>query len=192
MSTIVVVKKAGVACIAADTLTTLGNTKESARYIEQPTKIVKVGESYIASVGHASWELVLRSYFSDRKRKRDFHSTLAIFETVREMHRFLKEKYYLNPEAEKDADFESSQLDALIANAHGIFGLYSLRSVQAYTRFYARGTGAHYALGAMFAAYDDNTKDAEAVARLGLAAAAEFDDVTALPLDLFTLRLKSE
>src|SRR5438093_1968044 len=190
MSTIVVVKKAGLACLAADTLTTFGSTRESAQYIENTSKIVKVGDTFIGAVGHASWQLVLRSYFAQRQRKRDFRSVEGIFETLREMHRFLKANYYLKAEAEKDDEFESSQLDALVANPAGIFGIYSLRSVQAYTRFYARGTGAHYALGAMYAAYQDPSKTAVHVAQLGIQAAAEFDDATSLPMDCFSARLK--
>ena len=189
MSTIVAVKKGNLACIAADSLTCLGSTKESAKYIADPSKIVKVGGSYIAIVGHASWQLVLKNYFVRFKRKAAFDSAKSIFETVGEMHHYLKEKYYLNPKEDEEDPFESSQLDALVANSHGIFGIYSLRSVQEYSRFYARGTGARYALGAMYAVYDDKDNSASDIARIAVEASAEFDDGSALPMDLFTVKL---
>jgi ATP-dependent protease HslVU (ClpYQ) peptidase subunit len=190
MSTIVAVKKADSICIAADTLTCLGPTKESERYIAHPDKIIQVNDSYIAIVGHASWQLVLASYFANPKRMAKFRNELAIFETLVEMHQVLKEKYYLDTKEEENDAFESSQLDALVANPHGIFGIYSLRSVQAYTRFYARGTGAHYALGAMFAAYDAPGRTAEEIARIGIEASAEFDDGTSLPWSFRTLKIR--
>ena len=40
-----------------------------------------------------------------------------------------------------------------IANAHGIFGVYSMRDVIEYERFWASGSGGDYALGAMHALY---------------------------------------
>jgi len=44
MSTIVVVEKEGFATIAADSLTTWGSAKESAEYILNHQKILRIGE----------------------------------------------------------------------------------------------------------------------------------------------------
>jgi len=54
MSTLVVVKKNGVACIAADTLTCFGNKKQLATYDAVPTKMLSAGDSYIGLVGSAA------------------------------------------------------------------------------------------------------------------------------------------
>ena len=110
---------------------------------------------------------------------------------MRRMHEALKDDYYLNPQEHKDDEFESSQFDALVANRHGIFGIYSLRSVQEYSRFYAFGSGYHLALGAMFAVYEQE-QSAEAIARIGLEAAAEFDDSTGPPFELYTVKLSKQ
>ena len=48
MTTISVVRKGGVAAIAADTLTKWGSGKESAKYIANSEKIIQVGDNYIA------------------------------------------------------------------------------------------------------------------------------------------------
>jgi ATP-dependent protease HslVU (ClpYQ) peptidase subunit len=195
MSTIVVAKKAGRAAIGADTLTQLGfaklgGTRESAAYVANHSKVIRVGESYLAAVGQASWPLVLSSYFAGLAEPPRLESVQAIFEAARELHRALKEDYFLNPNADQDDEFESSQLECLIANRGGIFGLYSLRSVSEYTRFYAFGNGYGYALGAMHAVYD-TADSAEEVVRAGLAAAAEFDYATGLPMEVHSVELGS-
>src|SRR4029434_10727652 len=100
-----------------------------------------------------------------------------IFECFRTLHPRLKEQYFLNPKEDDKDPYESSQMDLLIANRGGAFGLMSLRDVYEYSRFWAIGSGASYALGAMFAAYDlDLTADE--IAEIGLKSAVELDDVT--------------
>ena len=188
MSTIVVARKGGQAAIGADTLTCLGTTKESAAYVANHSKIIRVGDSYLAVVGHAAWPLLLSSYFARQTEAPSLESARAIFEAARELHRALKEEYFLNPSADSDDEFESSQFDCLIANRWGIFGLYALRSVQEYTRFYAFGSGYGYALGAMHAVYD-KANSAEEVVRIGLEASAEFDGPTGLPIEIRSTHL---
>ena len=188
MSTVVVVRKGRYAAIGADTLTNYGGCNERAQYIKNPSKILRIGESLIATVGHASWHLILSSHFARRKEPPDLTSEQAIFEMARELHRALKEDYFVNPDDEDNDDFESSRLTCLIANRSGIFGLYSLRSVQQYTKFYAFGSGWAYALGAMRAVYD-LAGSAEDVALAGLDAGADFDDGTSGPFDIHTLTL---
>ncbi len=54
MSTIVVVRKDGKAVIAADTLTTCGNTKESAEYVVNHEKIIAYKDNFLGISGSAS------------------------------------------------------------------------------------------------------------------------------------------
>lgn len=186
MTTIVVARKNGEVCIAADTLARFGSTRESAEYIANHDKILRVGPTYLALTGHASFQLVVGSYFSDPEAPRDFSSPQAVFETFRCMHGVLKERYFLNPKEDDEDPFESTQMDALIADPSGIYGVYSLRSVQQYTRFYALGSGFAYALGAMHARFD-SAANASDLARSGVEAAATFDDGTALPLTSYVV-----
>ncbi|HTE17182.1 MAG TPA: hypothetical protein VK689_02240 [Armatimonadota bacterium] len=190
MSTIVVVKKDGVVAIAADTLTTYGGTKESAEYIVNSSKLLRVGETVLSTVGHASWRTVLSSYLSAQAEPPALDSVEAIFEWVRGMHGVLKEDYFLKLNGDEDDDFERTHLCSLIANPSGIFGIYTMRSVQEYRKFYAFGSGMEYALGAMHAVYD-TAASAEAVARAGVEAGAAFDDGSGLPLEVITIPLKS-
>jgi ATP-dependent protease HslVU (ClpYQ) peptidase subunit len=186
MSTVVVVCKNNQICIAADTLTKLGDTREPAEMMRGHDKIIKAGENYIGLVGHASLQLVLQGYFAQCETIPAMDSDAAIFEMVTQMHPVLKEKFYLNPKEDDDDPFESSQMDFLIANASGIYGVYSLRSVQEYTKFYAFGSGYKFALGSMKAVYD-NLESAEEIARVGVETAAFFDDSTGMPMTSYTL-----
>ncbi len=188
MSTIVAVKKGDLIAIGADTLAKLGTIKESAAYVRNASKILRVGETYLAYVGHASVGLVLASYFAGLPQPPRLDSAQAIFEAARRMHRTLKEEYFLLPEEHEDDEFESLRFECLIANPSGIYGLYALRSVQEYTKFYSFGSGAMFALGAMYAVYDLPTMTAAEIARAGLEAAAEFDDATGGPMEIYTMK----
>jgi ATP-dependent HslUV protease subunit HslV len=189
MSIIVVVKKDGTVAIGADTLTKLGATCESAKYIENHSKMIKVGQNFIAHVGHPSWSLIMTRYFSSLSSRPRLDTPQSVFEMALGLHHSLKENYYLNPHEDEDDPFESSQLDCLIANPYGIFGLYSLRSVQQYARFYAFGSGYKFALGAMHAVYESDF-DAAQIAHAGVVAATEFDDSCGLPVEVKTVKLK--
>lgn len=194
MSTVVVVKKAGKVCIAADSLTSFGDLKLNSMYDAAHDKILQHDENYIGIVGSAAHQLVMESIFSskkivDKKVDVDFSSRLSIFETFRALHPVLKEKYFLNSKDEDDDPYESTQLDALIANPFGIFGIHSLREVTEYKKFWAIGSGAEYALGAMFAVYDKSLS-AEEIAHVGVAAGAEFNNASSMPLSSYVAELQ--
>ena len=190
MTTIAVVRKNGYAAIAADTLTKWGSGKESAAYIANNSKIVKAGDSYLAASGTATFKLILRDYFSQRGAVPRFDTTINIFKTWQAFHVVLKERYFLVSVGEKDDTIESSKFDVLMANPHGIFGVGAHRTVQEYRKFYAIGTGTDLALGALYASYDNPKLSAEQLARLAIAAAAEFDDATGLPAISHSVKLK--
>ena len=194
MSTVVVVKKAGKVCIAADSLTSFGDLKFNSVYDAAFEKILRFDENYLGIVGSAAHQLVMESLFASKKivEKKidvDFSSRLSIFETFRALHPLLKQKYFLNSKDEDDDPYESSQIDALIANPFGIFGIHSLREVTEYNKFWAIGSGAEYALGAMFALYD-KAASAEEIAHAGVAAGAEFNNASAMPLSSYVVDLQ--
>ena len=194
MSTVVVVKKAGKVCIAADSLTSFGDLKFNSVYDAAFEKILRFDENYLGIVGSAAHQLVMESLFASKKivEKKidvDFSSRLSIFETFRALHPLLKQKYFLNSKDEDDDPYESSQIDALIANPFGIFGIHSLREVTEYNKFWAIGSGAEYALGAMFALYD-KAVSAEEIAHAGVAAGAEFNNASSMPLSSYVVDLQ--
>ena len=189
MTTVAVVRKDGIAVIAADTLIKWGNAKESAAYIANHDKILKVGDSYLAVTGYATFKAILQDYFEHAVDDVRFDTPASIFRTWNRLHGVLKERYFLLPEEDKEDALESSRIDCLIANAHGIFGVAAHRTVQEFSRFYAYGSGSDYALGAMYSAYKDPSLGAEQIAREAIEAAAEFDDGTGLPITCFSVHL---
>ena len=187
MTTIVAVKKNGVVAIAADTLTTFGNTRLPAALDATPDKILRCGDSYIGVCGSAAHHLVLGSLLA-KTPDVQLNSKAGIFETFRKLHPVLKEECFLNPKEDEEDPYESSQITALIANASGIYGIYSMREVFEYTQFWAIGSGHEYALGALHHAYTryDNAPD---IARAGVEAGITFDKNSAAPITLFTVVL---
>jgi len=191
MSTVVVVRKGGIGAICADTLTKWGSVKESAAYVQNHGKILHVGETYLGLTGPATFKLILRDYFNENGGDARFDSPAAIFRTWNRLHRALKDRYFLLGEEDKEDPLESSRIDVLMLNKHGIFGVAAHRTVQEFTRFYAFGSGAEHALGALFALYDDPSLNAEAIAKRATEAAAEFDDSTGMPLECHTVKLSA-
>lgn len=190
MSTIVAVKKNGLIAIAADTLSCYGSTRQPADQRENYDKILKVGSSYIAIVGHCANYQVLEDLFSRLKKKPELDSPQSIFAFFRGIHKKLKDYYYVNPKESENDEYESSQIECLIANRHGIFGVYSLREVEKYTKYYAFGSGYEYALGAMKVAYD-HYDTAKEIARIGVEVAANYDKSTGLPLTCYVIKEKA-
>ncbi len=184
MSTIVVVKKNSETVIAADTLTTYGNTKESAEYVVNHEKLFKFQDNFLGISGSASLGIAVEDFLSKSSKKISFESVAKIFRFGLVLHKELKENYFLRPDDEED--FETFRGDILIANQKGIFGLSAYRYVQEYTRFYANGSGSPYALGAMFVAYNSD-KTAEEIADSGVRAGVEFDDASGLPVTSYKI-----
>ncbi|MBS0321564.1 MAG: MFS transporter [Proteobacteria bacterium] len=187
MTTLVAVRKGGQLAIAADSLTTFGDLKLSSTYDRSYEKILQYKGTYIGLCGSAAHQLVFESLLREHKTF-DFSTKLGIFDTLRRLHPILKEQHFLNPKEEEDDPYESTQITALIANAQGIFGVYSMREVFEYTRFWAIGSGREFALGAMNALYP-RLKTAGALAKAGVEAGAAFDKNSALPMTMHTLTL---
>ena len=187
MTTIVAAIKNGIAAIAADTLTTFGNTRLTAAQDASHDKILKFSGSYIGICGSAAHHLVLGSLLS-RRPETQLTSKEEIFETFRKLHPLLKEECFLNPKEDEEDPYESSQITALIANRSGIYGIYSMREVFEYTQFWAIGSGHEFALGAMQHAYARYEKT-EDIVRAGIEAGIAFDKNSAAPVTLYTIAL---
>ncbi|MEO5658592.1 MAG: MFS transporter [Polaromonas sp.] len=194
MTTLVVVKKAGVVAMAADTLVTFGDTRLTHRF-EANSKIFKVdtpdGISYIGMAGTVAHFPVLRKAMTTLpKEQLRLSARDEVFETFLKLHPMLKETFFLQGKEDDNDPYESSQFTVLIANATGIYGLYSYREVFEFKEFWGVGSGRSFALGAMHASWD-KAKTAREVALAGLNAGCEFDKNSAGPIDVFTLKLKA-
>lgn len=190
MSTLVMTERDGVACIAADTLTSYGSTIQSAKYTENHEKILRVGDAYVGVVGWSASLCVLDSVFAGPLPLPEIRTERELFEFSLKLHAKLKDDYFLN-ESDGASAWESSQMTLFLLNEHGLFGLYSNRTVERYRRFAAVGSGSDFALGAMYAAYERGAACDE-VARLGVEAGAEFDESSATPITLKRVKLAAQ
>ncbi|WP_394791621.1 MFS transporter [Rhodoferax sp.] len=193
MTTVVVVKKAGVVAIAADTLVTFGDTRLGQRF-EDNSKIFKIdtsaGTSYIGMAGTVAHFPALRKAMEALpKDQLQLGSKDEIFDTFTRLHPLLKESFFLQTKEDDNDPYESSQFSVVVANATGIYGLYSYREIFEFKEFWGIGSGRSFALGALHASWG-SAKSARDLAVLSVQAACEFDKNSGGPVDVFTVKLK--
>jgi ATP-dependent HslUV protease subunit HslV len=193
MTTVVAVRKGGQVVMAADALVTFGDTRLS-HNAEKNQKLFMVndaaGQSIFALAGAAAHFLVLQHALAAQPAEAlRFGSKDEIFRTFTLLHPVLKDSFFLQTKEDEHEPYESSQFTMLLANASGIYGIYSYREVFEFKQFWSIGSGRSFALGAMHAAYD-KARSARDVAEAGVAAACEFDRNSAGPVDVLTLKLK--
>jgi len=190
MTTITVVKKNGEVAIAADSLTTFGDTRLGRHYKGEHDKILLIDDSWIGICGSSAHHLVLVSAISKLPEVK-LGSRMEVYETFRQLHPILKEHAYLNPKEDEDDPYESSQITALIANSSGIYGVYSLREVFEFDRFWSIGSGRNFALGAMHSSFQ-GARSAAKIAEIGVAAGIEFDSASGPPIVVYSIRLRGD
>ncbi len=188
MSTITVVKTSSGAAIASDALTTFDTQKLPPDLDAAGEKVFRVGDAWVGVVGFSAHFLVLQDAL-ERFEDADLTSRKGLFETFRALHPVLKDEYYLLPETDQEGDpYESTQISLLVAAPTGIFGVYDMREVHEYTRFWAMGSGAAYALGAMDVRWPEaeaGDLEAGALASIGVAAGCRFDAASAEPVTVY-------
>jgi hypothetical protein len=116
VTTLTVVKKGDRVAIAADGLTTFGDTRLARSYKGEHDKILDIAGSMIGICGSSAHHLVLQSAFSKLEDVK-LGSRMEVYETFRRLHPVLKEHAFLNPKEDDDDPYESSQIQALIANS---------------------------------------------------------------------------
>ena len=190
MTTLTVVKKGDRVAIAADGLTTFGDTRLARSYKGEHDKILSIADSWIGICGSSAHHLVLQSAFSKLEDVK-LGSRMEVYETFRRLHPILKEHAFLNPKEDEDDPYESSQIQALIANSSGIYGVYSYREVFEFDRVWAAGSGRSFALGAMHALYESELSAAR-IAEAGVAAGIEFDTSSGPPIVVHEIQLEGK
>ena len=180
--------------MAADSLVTFGDTSLSHRF-EANNKIFKIetptGLSYVGLAGTVAHFPVLRKAMAALpKEQLKLGSREEVFDTFVKLHPILKETFFLQPKEDDNDPYESSQFTVIIANASGIYGLYSYREIFEFKEFWGIGSGRSFALGAMHACWD-KAKTAREVALAGMHAGCEFDKNSGGPIEVFTLKLKA-
>jgi ATP-dependent HslUV protease subunit HslV len=174
MSIAVAVKSKGRIVIACDTKRTFGSGEVSATNLTD-LKIRQVGDAYLATTGWGLYSNILDDYLAAKRRIR-LTDQRSIFAFFRLFWKDLHERYSFVNDQRPDDESPFGDLDAsfLVASSHGIFSVACDMSVTEFQQYYAIGSGAPYALGALHALYQDNA-DPEPIARTAVSAAMALD-----------------
>ena len=175
MSIALAVRSKGRIVIACDTKRTFGSGELPASNLTD-IKVRKVGTAYLAATGWGIYSNILDDYFARRTpRLVDERSIFAFFRVLwKELH--VRYSFVSDQRHDEESPFGDLDASFLIASPRGIFSVACDMSVTEFKQYYAIGSGAPYALGAMHALYHDGV-DAEELAHK----ATE----TAMALDLY-------
>ncbi|MHC5024213.1 MAG: Ntn hydrolase family protein [Planctomycetota bacterium] len=188
MSIIVAVTKNDCTAMAADSLTCFGDDHCVPSENARTSKIRRLGDSIVGSAGWAVYDRILSDFLADREGPLDLSSESAIFTFLMDLWAALHKRYsFVNDQAQsRDSPFGDLDSSFLIANACGIFKVSHDMDVCSFRQYYAIGTGADYALGAMLNLHDGDA-DAETLACRAVETATQFDVHCGGEIDVLTV-----
>jgi ATP-dependent HslUV protease subunit HslV len=191
MSIAVAVRTANQIVLATDSKRTFGGGAVPVDNLKD-VKIRRVGGAYIATTGWGVYTNILEDYLRGSRQHRLVDSN-SIFAFFRNFWKALHQRYaFVNDQcSESDSPFGDLDASFLIAAPSGIFYVACDMSVTEFEQYYAVGSGAGYALGAMHALYNPKS-DGEAVARKAVAAASSLDIYCGGEVNLVTLRARAK
>ena len=120
------VRKGNMAAIAADSLTTFGDTRLSDSFDASSEKMVRYGDTVIAFCGSAMPSTGLRKPVFDLEGS-ELQQQGGNFRDLPQAARHPRDQHFLNPKEETRDAYESTHITALIASRTGIYGIYSMR-----------------------------------------------------------------
>jgi ATP-dependent HslUV protease subunit HslV len=150
MSIVVAMHRDGRTVMGADTLTVFGDSECVPAENNSSIKCFRLGNSIFGGTGWALYDDILIDYLAD-KPDPDLTTSAAIFAFFMDFWRALRERYTLVNEqaANRDAPFGDLDSSFLIANRGGIFKISSDMGITRFNHYYAIGSGAEFALGAL-------------------------------------------
>lgn len=192
--------------ISCDSLFSSGSMGLNSKNLDNKSKLIEFQDAYFGLVGWTCMSDILTAildrhmveiileHSEDTISPSNIKTQEQMFIMVLAIHAKMKEHYFIhtNDGHFEDQPVESSQLDFIMINRHGIFSCESFRSVLKHSKFHAIGSGQQFAMGAMHSYFNDRDSalvGGDLVER-GVLAACEFDNGCALPLITHTLRLK--
>ena len=187
MSIIIAVTKNGTTVMAADSLNVFGQERISTEN-SKAIKVRRVGSALFAFSGWSVYDNIIEHVLAGKDTPR-LDDSEHIFNFFLELWRHLHDQYqFVNDQCrEKDSPFGDLDASFLIANRAGIFKVSQDVSVCRFDQYYAIGSGAYYALGALHQIYDQVDGAAE-IARRGVESAIEFDVYCGGEIDLFEVK----
>jgi ATP-dependent HslUV protease subunit HslV len=187
MSIAVAVRTAEEIVLATDSKRTFGGGAVPAENLRD-IKMRKVGNAYVATTGWGVYTNILDDYLG-RGRHPQLNDSASIFSFFRNFWKALHQRYaFVNDQcSETDSPFGDLDASFLVASESGIFYVACDMSVTEFDQYYAVGSGAGYALGAMHALYGGR-QSAEAIARRAVTAASALDIYCGGEINLVKLR----
>jgi len=181
MTILVAVKKNGRVYLGADRITTFGN--EYATNLVNGSKIIKLPHAYLATSGYTLLDNVIEHLYQNNHKmmENQFADRANVFGFFLELFTELKKSYTL-VDAGKDT-YATMHNVFLVVTPTSIYGISNNLSVHEYERYAAKGAGADYSQGALYAAYD-LIDDGFEICRLALEAACHFSIYCKEPLDI--------
>lgn len=175
MSIAVAIRKNQHTVIATDSLVSFGSGQIPASNY-QTDKMLRIGDSIIASTGWALYDNLLTAYTHQLTDTPPLNDEMAIFSFFVEFWKKMKaDGCFVNDQCEeKNSPFVDLDAQFLIVNQHGIFVVASNMNVIKFDEYYAIGSGSDYALGALHALYNEPL-DATTIAKRVVNAAISLD-----------------
>ena len=190
MTVLTVVKKNNKIVIAADTLVHAGSLLKDVDSKANHDKIIQYKDTWFAYTGASMSALMLQDALEEHGDALDFNGLRNIYRSSLALHDILKEHYYLmTSDGSNGQAVQDTQLHLLIANPSGIYEMTGDRNVTEIPHFWSAGSGSRFALGAMYACYDE-LEDPAKIAKVGIKAACKFESFCGLPLTIYECELK--
>ena len=184
MSIVIAVTKGGRTVMAADSLNVFGQERISTDN-SKAVKIRRIGPVLFAFTGWSLYDNIVENLLQEHAEP-PLNTSNEIFTFFLDLWRHLHDRYqFINDQChDKDSPFGDLDASFLIANPAGIFKVSQDSSVCRFQKYYAIGSGAYYALGAVHQIYDED-QTADDIARRSVETAIEFDIYCGGEIDLF-------
>ncbi|MCH2142159.1 MAG: hypothetical protein MK077_04080 [Phycisphaerales bacterium] len=191
MSIVTAVRSSQAITIAADTLAVFGEGMVVPTENARTSKLMRIGDAVIGGTGWAVYDDIIDHHLTDRPAP-SLTTRRHIYAFFLELWGVLRDRYTLVNEqaASKDTPFGDLDASFLVASPGGLFKVSSDLGVTEFARWYAIGSGAEYAMGAMHATVKHRLDD-ESIARAGCQAAMELDAHCGGEIDLLRVELQA-
>lgn len=190
MSVAVAVLKDRHLALATDSMIHFGGEKVPTDNLAD-RKMRRVGQAWLAATGWSLYSNILDDWLGARKRMPSLATSPAVFRFFNDLWAQLHDRYSFVKDQPDDHDSPFGDLDStfLVASPGGLFHVASDLSVTEFQRYFAIGSGASLAMGAVHALWDSDLS-AEEIARKAAAAAIDLDLYCGAPVNVETVRLK--
>ncbi len=190
MTVLTIVRKNNKVCIAADTTIDLNGNVVSDEILTTSDKIFKHGDTYFAYTGATQSSIMLKHALEEHGEDLSFSGQSNIYKSLLVLHKELKEHYFTKTDnSSNNQAVEDMHINFLLANPSGIYQILGDRFVGEISKYWAAGSGAKLALGAMHACYETLDKPTD-IATTGINAACQFDRYCGLPMTMYECTLK--